>query len=363
MTVLGLGLCACGSGHRSGSAEAGPEVADGGNASEAADESDVLSGEPEVANDVASCLAVDASTWDAAHVGDGGALRCAPLGPSGWCRFEPPLGTLELRTVWSNGPGDVWAGGIEPHLLHFDGAAWTSIEDLENAVDGVWGSGPNDVWVVGEFFDQGDGIFHWNGRSWTRTPTPHDGEYGGYMTAVWGGGPDDVWALGQYGIMHWDGCAWSQDRSPAMFVGLWSGVWGSGPRDIWATAGGTRLHWDGTAWSDTLDLGGPFTTGVWGSSPTDVWTSGDVIGHYDGAVWTKAWTPPFGMTTSIWGSGPRDIWVAGQSIAHYDGTSWSVVQDLGGAMVNHLSGTGANDVWAVGDAGEIFHYAGAAPSR
>jgi hypothetical protein len=35
-------------------------------------------------------------------------------------------------------------------ILHYDGAAWTEVQTLEQQLNGVWGSSPADVFAVGE---------------------------------------------------------------------------------------------------------------------------------------------------------------------------------------------------------------------
>ena len=106
--------------------------------------------------------------------------------------------------VWSSGPADGWAVGTG--ILHGDGTTWTSVTYPTAATNallyGVWGSGPSDVWAVG----QGGTILHWDGAAWSSVASGTTRDLG----AVWGSGPSDVWAVGQAGtLIHWTGAAWS----------------------------------------------------------------------------------------------------------------------------------------------------------
>lgn len=126
---------------------------------------------------------------------------------------------------------------------------------------------------------------HWNGTSWTRTPSGTMqqllGVGGSAANAVWAVGGTNFGTDGTAGvIVRWDGTSWSLvwDSSTAQTgrIGrLWD-VWSSGPDDAWAVGdGGLVVHWDGAVWS--LVASGTTTTfqGVWGSGADDVWAVGD----------------------------------------------------------------------------------------
>jgi len=72
--------------------------------------------------------------------------------------------SIALRRVGS-GPNDVWAVGWDGTILHFDGAAWSSMPSgTTDPLQAVRGTAANDVWIVG----QGGSILHWDGATWSK---------------------------------------------------------------------------------------------------------------------------------------------------------------------------------------------------
>lgn len=54
-----------------------------------------------------------------------------------------------LTAVWGTGPDDVYVGGLDGLLLHFDGAGWTALQaPVEETVGGIWGSATGPAWAV-----------------------------------------------------------------------------------------------------------------------------------------------------------------------------------------------------------------------
>jgi hypothetical protein len=107
---------------------------------------------------------------------------------------------------------------------------------------------------------------------------------------------DDVWAIGGDGtdplIVHWDGVTWTESPTPNPpgIVGLGS-ISAVSPTDIWA--GGTfnrdpfgaqsrnvTMHWDGLDWSfvptPTIGTGHNFLSDLVAVSDSDAW----IVGHY-----------------------------------------------------------------------------------
>ncbi len=80
-------------------------------------------------------------------------------------------------SIWGFGPNDVWLGGLEGRIWHYDGIKWQEnfyIDDPLFVYSGfmdIYGDEPNNVYAVG-FFDSTDGrkgmIFHYDGTKWER---------------------------------------------------------------------------------------------------------------------------------------------------------------------------------------------------
>src|SRR5207248_6010409 len=113
----------------------------------------------------------------------------------------------------------------------------------------------NDVWAAGS---GGSSTLteHWDGKSWTRVPSPNPGAFSNRLTGLAAVSSDDIWAAGmdvprdpnismvdsETFILHWDGQGWTQSPSP------------SGPNFIGAMAAASR----DSAWA----IGGVYTEGI-----------------------------------------------------------------------------------------------------
>jgi len=137
--------------------------------------------------------------------------------PDGWCGAD-----LAFSAMWGAAADDVWLAarglGNQPTasvLLHFDGDDWTAFAEFAKALDSdlatdleaLWGTGPSDIWTGGT---EGR-VFHWDGTTWTRFCC-----LGLYTIHGLGGSAgDDVWAIADSGMInHWNGVEWKHVQSP-----------------------------------------------------------------------------------------------------------------------------------------------------
>jgi hypothetical protein len=146
-----------------------------------------------------------ASDDDAFFVGDEGlVLRYQQ---SRWYQLQVPTGAT-LWWVWGTGSSNVYVGGEQGTLLHFDGAQWRSIAtglDDGQTIWGIWGATPRDIWLVGGnaqtagpgFVLRGDGT-HFERQDLGHT-LPN-------LFKVWGPNPANVYLVGDHGtVIHFDG--------------------------------------------------------------------------------------------------------------------------------------------------------------
>ncbi|HEX5302905.1 MAG TPA: hypothetical protein VFW50_38520, partial [Streptosporangiaceae bacterium] len=263
------------------------------------------------------------------------------------------------------------------------------------------------VWVAG---GSGGGtlIEHWTGGStWTVVPSPNPGAGSNSLNSINGVSPTDIWAVGtdsnadgsaeQGLILHWDGTSWTQTPSPSpgRFVQL-NAVHAISASDAWAV--GTfsdgsafqtlTLHWDGKAWTQKPSPNpGPGAndqlTSVTATSGGDVWAVGDFLSdtqvstvstlvmHWDGTSWTQKPSPnpepdSINRLTGVSAVSPDDAWAVGffangtadqTLILHWDGTSWTQVPSPDPFEDDNLAGvaaTSANSAVAVGN-GQTGH--------
>lgn len=212
------------------------------------------------------------------------------------------------------GPGDgslyvVGGGAFEGRIQHYRNGAWSRVEHGFNVplFNWVHGTSARDVFVGGN-----DGIIlHFDGNTWSKQTTPTTLPVWG----LWAAAPNDVWAVGGDNlrnrpplVMHYDGTQWSLVTLPTLVrprVYAFFKVWGAAADDIWIVGmNGAILHWDGTAFSE---LGAGISQdliGIWGTGPDDITTVGGrgtaESAHYDGSTWTKQPASPLPGLNGIW---------------------------------------------------------------
>jgi hypothetical protein len=211
---------------------------------------------------------------------------------------------------------------------------------------GVSADSANDAWAVGYFWDKTaltyrTMTFHWDGVAWSREKSPNPGSVANYLNGVSAVSPTNAWAVGREDtviagrgytralLLHWNGTAWSTVKGPSFKKGLdyLYGVSALSSSDAWAAGVKSTqtliLHWDGTAWKRV-------------PSPTP--SGSDVR---------------FAALRGVSADSATDAWAVawGSFTMHWDGSSWSRVSapnpGTGGYLfgVSTLSPTNA---WAVG---------------
>ena len=170
-------------------------------------------------------------------------------------------GASNCWAVGFSGPHQVQYGfipGVFPNVSgsaalveHWNGSSWSIVPTP--ATDGTQGpegqvlsgvtcAGPADCWAVGATMDtdgspSGTLVDHWDGSSWSTTPSPEPATPTDAMTGVTCVSTSNCWATGVSGTMgqngsspnpfieHWNGADWSIDPSPdVVALGYLGGV-------------------------------------------------------------------------------------------------------------------------------------------
>ena len=128
-------------------------------------------------------------------------------GPSGW-----------LYDIWGSSQEDIWAvasSGLHT-LWHFDGETWEPAQNIYS-FETVFGFSKTDVWAGG-----GDGrIYHFDGTSWKLNYMFNKpGMYSCSVTDIWGGSGANVYAVGTFYmsnepraqgfVLYYDGNEWRE---------------------------------------------------------------------------------------------------------------------------------------------------------
>jgi hypothetical protein len=242
------------------------------------------------------------------------AVSMPPGGTTAWAVGYYVSGTFQQRTL----------------IQHFDGTSWSvtpspSPGALQNILFGVAAISDAEVWAVGGEQDR-NGLWHtlterWNGSDWTVVDAVDAGSNGNQFYAVKAIAANNVFAVGQQAgaafpngalVERWDGQAWTVVSSPA------DGSASALPLGVTATPSSVTLV--GQQETDTA----PYTTYVAAGKP----------GH------------PSIQTTPNVGVGENDLFAAATA---NDGSTWTVGWNIDTTTGNHdpLILKGVNGLWSV----------------
>ena len=131
---------------------------------------------------------------------------------------------------------------------------------LENRLYGVTCASASDCWAVGAVNEFNGLIEHWNGSSWSLTPSPTFGAEEYYvLSAVTCASASDCWAVGYHSsngtvessqthVERWNGTSWAIVPSPNALGQSLSGVTCASASECWAV-GSHIERWDGNSWT------------------------------------------------------------------------------------------------------------------
>jgi hypothetical protein len=100
------------------------------------------------------------SATDVVAVGEAGTI--IRYDGAAWSAETSPVSTI-LTDVWADAPDNYWVVGTSGVVLHYNGTEWARVPsglNEEIRLDCVWGSGGIDVWVGGD----NDYLMHWEQR-------------------------------------------------------------------------------------------------------------------------------------------------------------------------------------------------------
>jgi hypothetical protein len=336
-------------------------------------------------------------------------------------------GNSRLTGVAAIAPDDVWAVGYNDGsehdenrpdksrtlIMHWNGAEWRviptqnlDVEGVNNRLYDVTALASDNVWAVGHTgggydFDlsRPDApigrtlILHWDGRKWSRVPSPNPASYGNQLFGISAVTSDDIWAIGTLFaneqtpsgadsvinplMLHWNGKEWlnvpipeASSNSPSYSPSYSPSIVTIAQDDVWAVSSvlwnaPISMHWDGSQWTSVevpipnsgREPSAPakFLMGVDALSSNNVWA----VGYY----WIDE---PYQMR-------PETL------IMHWDGVRWSQARSPNGDLPkfvlpsgfeprrtvhNRLNGVSAlpsGEVWAVGSTVGITSMAGVNP--
>lgn len=278
---------------------------------------------------------------------DGTSWRAVPVPAT-------PTGSGTLEGVSAVARDDVWAvgdsSGMGPVIRHWDGRAWRVVAPAPppgnehpgaDRLYDINAVARDHAWAVGLFSDWDNPgprtlIERWDGRTWTRVPSPNPGETTNVLQSVSAVSRKDAWAVG-----------WSMSQQSVAIAMRWNGrTWKAVPVD--PPPGNTQFY------------------AVKALSARDVWAVGARAGRplvmrWNGSRWRALPEPPIAETSlrAIAPDPDGGMWVAGSRITddglvrrplflHWNGRRWATgtsEEPEGGVQAMAPVG---RSVWAVG---------------
>lgn len=311
-----------------------------------------------------------------------------------------------LYSVFVKAPNDVWIGGDQKTVCHWNGTAWSDrrmtnpyydtvtsiyagpsttlalydgsvyrytastnawthvyrLPDVEGFVVPhayeMRGRSDSDVYISGSH----GMLAHYNGSTWSTTRLAGDADYAAITLA----GSSEAWAVGRSARARLRNGTWSEEYEVVTRQWLRDAA-ASSPTNVWALGSlGDILRRGPAGWqrvASPFSLDNDHTYAVLPLADDDVWFGGaENGGHWNGTAISIV--PELRDVSAMWAASKADIWAVGEygGIKHYDGTSWTQVIATNYEWSKNLyaiAGTSASDVWAVGH-GRVLHYDGTA---
>jgi hypothetical protein len=233
------------------------------------------------------------------------------LNGSTWTQASfPGKAGEEVVAAGAASPSDVWAFtdvGVGSRVLRWNGHTWSVVKTFGQPLGGASVVSGNDVWVFGQpAINQQLGVWHYNGRRWSRVSTNLDG--GTALSAT------SVWAFGGTSVYHYDGHNWAK-KSVARLLppnnGLNNpelmGIYAQSAKSVYAIGNG-----------QAEDEGGP-----------------TVVLHYNGRTWRKVAQGNFGYGTQpaqqISSDGSGGLWLP---MPGFDGQPSYLLHYSGGKLTS-----------------------------
>jgi hypothetical protein len=280
-------------------------------------------------------------------------------------QFLTGVRAVSARDAWAVGLYATNRGGqIRTLIEHWNGRRWSRVPSPNpsagpggfSLLEGVTVVSARDAWAAGLYLhdntDPRPLLLHWNGVRWAAVPSPHRSGTS-LLNSVAATSADNAWAVGSYGdnatgtlLMHWNGIRWSLVSGPRV-RGTLESVSAVSARDAWAV---------GLSCSHRCESDNP--------------PSRALLMHWNGVRWARVASPEPGLDdvlTGVSARSARDAWAVGDYcrgqcqgpelggtalLLHWNGTRWTRAAGLGFAPrtveLGGVSTLSARQAWVVG---------------
>ncbi|MBM4389156.1 MAG: hypothetical protein FJ088_15560, partial [Deltaproteobacteria bacterium] len=232
-----------------------------------------------------------------------------------------------------------------------DGKAVKENTGLNRNINGMFYLGDGEFFAACE-----DGIYYFNGVSFTKQSTP---QAKGEIRALWGGDPGEIWAVGDFGqIWFYNGAGWS-DLSPAAQNNL-RGISGTSKDNIIAAGYYKVMRYNGTKWEDMWNA--PFKDyyDVYAIDQDNIMLAGaqGTILRFNGSAFMPEASGVAETIYGVWGDSPENIWAVGGggTILRFNGAAWEPVAGNTTRALWDVAGLEEGGVLIAGDGGTLLMF-------
>lgn len=258
-----------------------------------------------------------------------------------------------LQGIWGSAPDDVWAigpgGALDQTIYHFDGVSWKNDgKSRKISPLSIWGFAKNDVWLGGY---EGR-IWHYDGSEWSESlHIDHsDYIYSGFEN-IWGENKNNIWAVGviitasyREGLVyHFDGKAWSKvniEFKHGDFLKIKRGLKTSNNYYLWGIKednlhGDTTILFEYSGGDNLIEISkSPYGNGKWQFvqeiDDEIIFTINNKLFTYENNKLELFATNNFQHSyQAIFGRNRKDIfWVMEDGITHFNGINIEYILDV-----------------------------------
>jgi len=242
-------------------------------------------------------------------------------------------GPIDLAGVLGFASNDVWAVGEKIHLdvesslvIHYDGVRWAEAAlPPQGFLISIWGTSKSDLWVGGV-----DGVIgHFDGSTWTQRLLDSNLaglKYPMQITSIAGFSSNDVYAAAYRPdqvspvdstavyLYHFNGQQWNKTDSTIESIGssLEFGTILCAVQSALYSAGGVVSRKEGNRWIRILD--DDYVVRIGGNRTNNLFAVGgqETVYHYNGVDWKRyeQFKDPTVFNTGVWTDG-REAFVVG----------------------------------------------------
>lgn len=225
-----------------------------------------------------------------------GTVAYERTGGTTWKTVALPEKGGAVNVAAATSPGNVWAAyhtATGTHLDRWNGRKWTVVKSFPGRVTALSVLGRSDVWAFGGMTNKTtqlpQGVFHYNGRTWTEVTSTMQG--GSALSDT------NVWAYSGTTVAHYNGRKWTETDVARLFPAKTPGEYTS-----------------------------PVVTGIIALAPNDVYAAGEgpigphsangVILRYNGRIWSEAARGGFlsGTGQQFAADGHGGLWLPAQNV-------------------------------------------------